>query len=304
MRVGLSSDEHKSRGGALPAQAAGLVHHQRSQPHDGPATQAGIGPGACTARGAGPALGPAPQDARERADFEGSRYLVAPRGETEWVRNLRASGHGKLLLGRHAEDFTPVELSDPEKVPVLRAYLSRWKVEVGAFFDGLESRRIRRGLLPGRGQAPGLQALRGRARAASRLRRPATPPRAEPLASRLDDLGAAHPSALSARATSASSPPPAWRSWGATFGASTWTARRSPAYSAARCRSTSPAWRSSCERNAARLHFSTELTRGPRADTAAFSSPSARRRRTPGTRTSRRSTRWSTRCPPRPNTRS
>lgn len=70
-------------------------------------------------------------------DFEGSRYLVAPRGETEWVRNLRASGHGKLLLGRHVEGFTPVELSDEEKVPVLRAYLRRWKLEVGAFFDGL-----------------------------------------------------------------------------------------------------------------------------------------------------------------------
>jgi deazaflavin-dependent oxidoreductase (nitroreductase family) len=71
-------------------------------------------------------------------EFEGSRYLVAPRGETEWVRNLRASGHGKLLLGRHVEDFTPVELTDAEKTPVLRAYLRRWRLEVGVFFDGLE----------------------------------------------------------------------------------------------------------------------------------------------------------------------
>jgi deazaflavin-dependent oxidoreductase (nitroreductase family) len=69
-------------------------------------------------------------------DLEGERYLVAPRGETQWVRNLRASGEGRLLLGRRAEPFHAVELTDAEKPPVLRAYLKRWKAEVGAFFDG------------------------------------------------------------------------------------------------------------------------------------------------------------------------
>jgi deazaflavin-dependent oxidoreductase (nitroreductase family) len=69
-------------------------------------------------------------------DFEGERYLVAPRGETQWVRNLRASGEGRLLLGRRAEPFRAVEVPDAEKPPILRAYLKRWKAEVGAFFDG------------------------------------------------------------------------------------------------------------------------------------------------------------------------
>jgi deazaflavin-dependent oxidoreductase (nitroreductase family) len=69
--------------------------------------------------------------------LEGQRYLVAPRGETQWVRNLRASGSGRLLLGRRGEPFTAVELSDAEKAPVLRAYLKRWKAEVGVFFDGV-----------------------------------------------------------------------------------------------------------------------------------------------------------------------
>jgi deazaflavin-dependent oxidoreductase (nitroreductase family) len=69
-------------------------------------------------------------------DFEGERYLVAPRGETQWVRNLRASGEGRLLLGRRAERFRAVEVTDAEKPPILRAYLKRWKAEVGAFFDG------------------------------------------------------------------------------------------------------------------------------------------------------------------------
>lgn len=70
-------------------------------------------------------------------EYEGSRYLVAPRGETQWARNLRASGEGKLLVGRHSEPFTAQELEDAEKPALLRAYLERWAWEVGAFFDGV-----------------------------------------------------------------------------------------------------------------------------------------------------------------------
>ncbi len=69
--------------------------------------------------------------------LEGERYLVAPRGETQWVRNLRASGEGRLLLGRRSEPFTAVELADEDKPEILRAYLKRWKAEVGVFFDGV-----------------------------------------------------------------------------------------------------------------------------------------------------------------------
>jgi deazaflavin-dependent oxidoreductase (nitroreductase family) len=70
---------------------------------------------------------------------EGERYLVAPRGNTQWVRNLRASGSGRLLVGRRAEKFTATELSDREKPQLLREYLRRWKWEVGAFFDGVDA---------------------------------------------------------------------------------------------------------------------------------------------------------------------
>jgi deazaflavin-dependent oxidoreductase (nitroreductase family) len=70
--------------------------------------------------------------------FEGERYLVAPRGDTQWARNLRASGEGRLLVGRRSEQFTAAELTDEEKPPILRAYLKRWKFEVGVFFDGVE----------------------------------------------------------------------------------------------------------------------------------------------------------------------
>jgi deazaflavin-dependent oxidoreductase (nitroreductase family) len=68
---------------------------------------------------------------------DGARYLVAPRGHTQWVRNLRAAREGRLVLGRRAERFTAAELADAEKVPILRAYLKKWKWEVGAFFGGV-----------------------------------------------------------------------------------------------------------------------------------------------------------------------
>jgi deazaflavin-dependent oxidoreductase (nitroreductase family) len=74
-------------------------------------------------------------------EVEGVRYLVAPRGETEWVRNLRVAGSGELVVGRRVEPFTARELDDrsSEKVAVLRAYLERWAFEVGRFFDDLSA---------------------------------------------------------------------------------------------------------------------------------------------------------------------
>jgi len=69
--------------------------------------------------------------------YEGEHYLVAPRGHTQWVRNLRASGEGRLRVGRRIEPFSAVELTDDEKPPLLRAYLKKWNVEVGVFFAGV-----------------------------------------------------------------------------------------------------------------------------------------------------------------------
>ena len=69
--------------------------------------------------------------------LDGERYLVAPRGHTQWVRNLRASGGGRLLLGRRGEAFTAAEVPEDERPPILRAYLKRWKAEVGVFFGGV-----------------------------------------------------------------------------------------------------------------------------------------------------------------------
>lgn len=73
-------------------------------------------------------------------EIDGDRYLVAPRGATQWVRNLRASGGGELRVGRRIEKFTAQEVPDDDhKVAVLRAYLRRWQWEVGRFFDGVDA---------------------------------------------------------------------------------------------------------------------------------------------------------------------
>jgi deazaflavin-dependent oxidoreductase (nitroreductase family) len=71
--------------------------------------------------------------------YNGERYLVAPRGHTQWVRNMRAAGGGELRIGRKIEVFTADELVDDDKPEILREYLRRWKFEVGVFFDGVDA---------------------------------------------------------------------------------------------------------------------------------------------------------------------
>jgi deazaflavin-dependent oxidoreductase (nitroreductase family) len=70
-------------------------------------------------------------------EYRGERYLVAPRGVTEWVRNIRVSGGGELRVGPRHQAIRVVELTDDEKPEVLRYYLRRWSWETGAFFEGL-----------------------------------------------------------------------------------------------------------------------------------------------------------------------
>jgi deazaflavin-dependent oxidoreductase (nitroreductase family) len=66
------------------------------------------------------------------------QYLVSPRGEGQWVRNVRANGGGlDLLLGRQRDHRVATEVTGDAKLEVLRAYLRRWKAEVGVFFDGV-----------------------------------------------------------------------------------------------------------------------------------------------------------------------
>lgn len=72
------------------------------------------------------------------ADAAGD-FLVSPRGATQWVRNVRAAGGGRLRRGRRRTAFRAVEVADADKPPILRAYLSRWAGQVGDIVDGADA---------------------------------------------------------------------------------------------------------------------------------------------------------------------
>jgi deazaflavin-dependent oxidoreductase (nitroreductase family) len=70
-------------------------------------------------------------------EMDGARYLVAPRGTTEWVRNLRVAGDGQLERGGNAETFRATEVPDEQKLPIIDAYLQRWRSQVASQFAAL-----------------------------------------------------------------------------------------------------------------------------------------------------------------------
>ena len=59
-------------------------------------------------------------------EFGGQRYLLAPRGETFWVRNARANPEATLQLGRKKRRVRLTEVPDVDKPPLIAAYLERW----------------------------------------------------------------------------------------------------------------------------------------------------------------------------------
>jgi deazaflavin-dependent oxidoreductase (nitroreductase family) len=87
---------------------------------------------------------------------DGRRYLVAIRGNTQWVRNVRAAGGARLEVGRRREDVVLRELPVEERVDVLRVYLARWGWEVGQFVEGLSKNSTDAELLAA---APGIPAF-------------------------------------------------------------------------------------------------------------------------------------------------
>ena len=70
-------------------------------------------------------------------EVDGTRYLLAPRGETEWVRNLRVSGEGELRHRGRVERFRATEVPVPERAALMQAYLERWRSEVRREFEAL-----------------------------------------------------------------------------------------------------------------------------------------------------------------------
>ena len=67
---------------------------------------------------------------------DGSVYLVAVRGETDWVRNARVAGSARLGRGRRQGRIGLTEVPDAQRAPVIAAYLRKWGWEVGRFLPG------------------------------------------------------------------------------------------------------------------------------------------------------------------------
>ena len=66
--------------------------------------------------------------------YDGKLFLVAPRGRTQWVRNVEASGAITLRRGNTVEGYAARALADAEKPPILKAYLDSFRREVQRFF--------------------------------------------------------------------------------------------------------------------------------------------------------------------------
>ncbi len=67
-------------------------------------------------------------------EVNGRRYLVAPRGRTQWVRNAEASGEITLKRGSFRRQFRLQAVNEAERPPFLKAYLDRFRPEVQRYF--------------------------------------------------------------------------------------------------------------------------------------------------------------------------
>ena len=67
-------------------------------------------------------------------ELDGVRYLVAPRGRTQWVRNAEAAGQVMLKKGSFRQSFRIRRVPDNDKPALLKAYLDRFKTTVQRYF--------------------------------------------------------------------------------------------------------------------------------------------------------------------------
>jgi deazaflavin-dependent oxidoreductase (nitroreductase family) len=66
-------------------------------------------------------------------ELDGRTYVLAPRGTTQWVRNMRVAHEGELRSGRKVRHFHATEVPDAEKLPLMRLYMDKWSWEVKGF---------------------------------------------------------------------------------------------------------------------------------------------------------------------------
>jgi deazaflavin-dependent oxidoreductase (nitroreductase family) len=74
-------------------------------------------------------------------EVSGSRYLVSPYGESDWVRNLRAAGQGELSRKGRSEAFRAVEIPVGQRGPVISRYREVAGRTLDSFFTKLPDAR-------------------------------------------------------------------------------------------------------------------------------------------------------------------
>jgi deazaflavin-dependent oxidoreductase (nitroreductase family) len=67
-------------------------------------------------------------------EYKGKKYLVAPRGYTQWVRNVETSGEATLVQRAERTKVRLRTVADEEKPEILKAYLDRFKLTVQRYF--------------------------------------------------------------------------------------------------------------------------------------------------------------------------
>jgi deazaflavin-dependent oxidoreductase (nitroreductase family) len=67
-------------------------------------------------------------------EYKGKKYLVAPRGYTQWVRNVETSGEATLMQRAERTKVRLRTVADEEKPEILKAYLDRFKLTVQRYF--------------------------------------------------------------------------------------------------------------------------------------------------------------------------
>src|SRR3954452_21718769 len=70
-------------------------------------------------------------------DYQGARYIVSTRGESDWVRNLREAGGGELHGKDGDESFSATEVPVDERAPIIAAYRAKAGKTVDTYFDKL-----------------------------------------------------------------------------------------------------------------------------------------------------------------------
>lgn len=66
-------------------------------------------------------------------DYDGKHYLVAPRGNTQWARNLRAVGEAELKVRGRRRRVRAMEIAPAQRKPVVDAYVEQYGKKYGGF---------------------------------------------------------------------------------------------------------------------------------------------------------------------------